>query len=137
MVMVGALASVGRADVPSGCYVVANGTVLDTRTTLVWQQAVDAGSYTWTDAQAYCATLDHVGAPWRLPSMKELLTIADFARADPAIDPTTFPDTPSDYFWSSSPVAGSSTAAWGVNFNKGSAGAGPLDFTGRVRCVQP
>ena len=135
--MVVASAPLGRADVPSGCYVVANGTVLDTKTTLTWQQGVDPGSYSWADAQAYCATLDLDGGVWRLPSMKELLTIVDFTRADPAIDPAAFPDTPSDYFWSSSPVAGSSTAAWGVNFNKGSAGTAPLDFTARVRCVRP
>jgi hypothetical protein len=130
-------ASVGRADVPSDCYAVANGTVLDTKTTLTWQQALDAGSYAWTDAQTYCATLDLDGTNWRLPSMKELMTIVDVTRADPAIDPATFPATPSDYFWSSSPVVGSPNAAWGVNFNKGSAGAGPLDFTARVRCVRP
>jgi hypothetical protein len=137
IVMAGVLSSVGRADPPSTCYVVANATVLDTKTTLTWQQTVDAGSYSWTDAQAYCATLALGGVPWRLPSMKELLTIVDFTRADPAIDAMVFPDTPSDYFWSSSPLAGSSSAAWGVNFNKGSAGAGPFDFTGRVRCVRP
>ena len=141
LVVAGALlsvpASVGHADVPSSCHAIADGMVLDTKTMLMWQQSVDPGSYAWADAQAYCAMLAPGGGVWRLPSMKELMSIVDVTRADPAIDPVAFPATPSDYFWSSSPQAGSSTAVWGVNFNKGSAGVAPLDFTARVRCVRP
>jgi hypothetical protein len=118
------------------CHELKDGTVLDTRTMLTWQQTMAAGSYTWSDAQGYCAALALNGAGWRLPSVKELMTLVDLSRVDPATDVATFPDTTSDYFWSSSSVAGSDGAAWGVSFNKGSSGAAPEDFPSRVRCVR-
>lgn len=127
-------ASPSSKDAP--CYQLSNGTVLDTRTTLTWQQTIDPGSYAWTDAQSYCAGLALDGAGWRAPSVKELMTLVDLSRADPATDVTIFPDTTSEYFWSSSAVSGSTTAAWGVNFNKGASGTAPTDFQSRVRCVR-
>jgi hypothetical protein len=48
--------------------------------------------------------------------VKEIQTIVDDSRTNPSIDPTAFPSTPADYFWSSSPLAGSSSSAWVVYF---------------------
>jgi hypothetical protein len=56
---------------------------------------------------------------WRLPSVKELVSLVDRTRTSPAIDVAAFPATPSAWFWSSSPYAGDSYRAWYVYFGLG------------------
>lgn len=72
------------------------------------------------NASALCDYTD-----WRMPTVKELEGIAHFGRTDPAIDPTYFPNIPSQfssqYFWSGSPSAISPNEAWEVHFYNGSA----------------
>ena len=56
-----------------------DGTVTDNNTGLIWQQVPPAAFYSWTDAQAYADSLDLAGeSDWRLPTIKELLSLADF-----------------------------------------------------------
>jgi len=64
---------------------------------------VDAGSYTWSEAQALCTSL-RSAAPRTgdCPRRIELLSLLDTTRASPAIDPVTFPGTPSSIFWTTS-----------------------------------
>jgi hypothetical protein len=120
------------------------GTVHDNKTGLTWQQTVPSAKYTWGSAstsgtaQNYCANLILNGIPsWRLPTMKELLTILDYSVGGPAIDATYFPNTPRNYFWSSTPTAGSSNDAWIVDFNVGDTGGGEgAGNTLNVRCVR-
>ena len=67
----------------------------------------------------------------------ELRTIVDFTVTSGAtIDATAFPGTPAEWFWTSSPYAGSSGYAWPVKFNDG--GSNYYDVGGdyRVRCVR-
>jgi len=59
------------------------------------------------------------GKPWRLPSLKELSSIVDPSRCNPAIDTVAFPGTPGSPFWSAPPAAGEPSFAWGVNFDYG------------------
>ncbi|MBK6998673.1 MAG: DUF1566 domain-containing protein [Rhodoferax sp.] len=56
---------------------------------------------------------------WRMPFRKELTSILDLGRVNPAIDPDYFPNTPSSDFWSGSPYAGYSSFAWFVHFSNG------------------
>ena len=132
----------GQADVTAGAPNLSSyedngdGTVTDNITGLMWQQAVAAGTFTWAQAKAYCPTLTLVGhSDWRLPTRIELVSLVDLARSSPAINTTYFPSTPSDYFWSSSPLAGSSSLAWYVNFDSGFADY-PDVPAGYVRCVR-
>lgn len=98
---------------------------------LEWQADVPDEHFTWEDAKAYAASL---GDGWRLPTIKELLTLVDYDRKSPAC--SVFPDCPRDWFWSSSPVSGYATLAWGVHFCGGSANRYDVSNTYRVRCVR-
>jgi hypothetical protein len=134
----------GQADVTAGAPNLASytengdGTVTDNVTGLMWQKAVAAGTYNWAQAKAYCPTLTLAGYhDWRLPTRIELVSLVDFGRSFPAIDTSYFPSTPSDWFWSSSPLAGSSSDAWGVDFPYGSTySVAVFNSANVVRCVR-
>ena len=66
------------------------------------------------NAQGLCG-----GKDWRLPTRKELLSIVDNGRFQPAIDGGHFPNTPPAYFWTASPYADGLNAAWTVFFRYG------------------
>lgn len=126
----------GRADAPQGRYTISNGIVYDTKTKLFWEQVVSPATFDWTGAKTYCAMLNHDGMGWRLPSMKELQTIVDEKRYGAAIDPTAFPNTPSEQFWTSSASAIYSSWAWYVAFNDGKTYHDGQASTYRARCVR-
>lgn len=113
-----------------------NGTVRDSANGAVWQQAVDAGRSTQAGAIAYCASLALDGGGWRLPTKDELLSIVDRRWRYPTIDPTYFPGTPNDWFWSSSTVAGSPSYGWYVSFYDGDAHGNDASNGYRARCVR-
>jgi hypothetical protein len=123
-----------RADAPAGRYTVAGGVVTDTKTNLLWQQT-PATPRKRADAVAYCAGL---GTGWRIPTMKELMTLVDDSRTRPAIDPV-FASQPTDSCMTSSVVgrltALDPTAYWLVNFLDGSNVYGGADG-GCLRCVK-
>lgn len=98
---------------------------------LEWQAEVPQEPMTWQQAKDYAANLDD---GWRLPTRAELLTLVDDTRHDPAC--AVFPDCPSDWFWTSTPWAGSSSGAWVVNFSNGVAVNGGVGDGYRVRCVR-
>jgi hypothetical protein len=110
--------------------------VKDNQTGLTWQQAVDANTYSSATATTYCTSVSLSGTGWRLPTRAELLTLVDPTQANPAIDPTAFPNTPNADFWSSSPYVGWSGNAWYVSFNVGSSHGGATSNADRVRCVR-
>ena len=132
------------ATAPAGRYVVTNGgtssgTVYDTKTKLAWQQTISSNSSTWADAKTYCAGVGSGlgGTGWRLPTLKELQSLVDYSQTTPPmIDSTAFPGTPSDWFWSASPLAGSSSDAWDVYFFNGYTNYGDVSLPSYVRCVR-
>lgn len=133
----GVLASPGvHANAPPGRYTVTSDTVRDTKTQLMWQRVVPAGTYTWQQADAYCATLTLDGPGWRLPSAKELLSVVDRSRRNPAIDVAAFPGAPMGRSWTSSKLAGQAGSAWYVYFDDGGTSPAPLAEPARVRCVR-
>jgi hypothetical protein len=108
------------APAPTERYRSTAGTVLDSATGLTWQQIPDATGRPWREATAHCAALALAGGGWRLPTMKELQSLVDETRANPAIDPMAFPDTPSDQpFWTASRVVATPGSAWRVSFAHG------------------
>jgi hypothetical protein len=123
--------------------------VRDTSTGRMWQgcaagQSGDScatGSATtmsWQAALAYCDGLSWGGSDdWRLPDRNELQSIVDYGRGSPSIDPTAFPGTPYNYFWSSSSSYwGSFSNAWRVYFNFGNVSNCDKSYSNNVRCIR-
>jgi hypothetical protein len=125
-----------------------NSTVTDTRNALVWQKNVpttfagcswmSGAACTWDEAKAYCGNIGSSlpGSGWRLPTYAELESIVDFTRTNPAIDPTTFPNTPVPLYWTASPLAGSSGYAWAIHFDFHQSASAPTSYPYFARCVR-
>ena len=110
----------GQAEALDHFVINGDGTVTDTNTGLMWQQATMKSKMTWEDALAACEWLTLGGYyDWRLPSQRELNSIIDFNEYDPAINQTAFPNTMSYYYWSSSTQQMQTPYAWYVNFTTG------------------
>ena len=65
------------------------------------------------DAIKYC---ENLGPGWRTPTDKELESIVDRSKCNPA---SKLPDTVSSNYWSSTANADNTDYAWYVNFNYG------------------
>ena len=70
---------------------------------------------------------------WRLPTFKELLTLVNEEKYNPACD---LKDTIADYYWSSTVRTCFPDYAWTVNFYSGSKYFGTKDTSLYVRCVR-
>ncbi len=108
--------------------------VTDSVTLLQWQDN-ESIEKSWEEAIEYCEALvlgDNMD--WRLPNFNELYSIIDHTKANPAMDPT-FLTVVSDYYWSSTTIAGNNNSAWGIYFYDGY-GVGNKSSSGYVRCVR-
>jgi len=107
-----------------------DGTVTDSCTGLMWQKdpadmdgngtpsGVDA--VTWFGALAYCENLSFAGHDdWRLPNVRELQSIVDYGRSDPAIDPVFNATGATVNYWSSTSGTDFSLRGWYVTFSLG------------------
>jgi len=103
--------------------------VLDTQTGLEWQAKM-SGRMNWHEAIDYAKSL---GENWRLPTIKELLTLIDYEKAYPA---TMFPGHKSAALWSSSVCADHTGYAWLVDFDYGYVSNLSKAYGYRVRCVR-
>ena len=123
------------------------GTVLDQATGLNWQQtASGVSSYSWSataatgSAQSYCASvvLGSFASGWRVPTVRELLSIVDRTTASPALNVTAFPDaswTSADGNWSSTASFAAPNTALLVRISNGWIDFGAVAAPYRVRCV--
>ncbi len=120
-----------------------NQEVTDSKTSLIWRRcpegmtwkgktcAGEAGYFTQAEAAA------RTQGDWRLPTMRELSSIASIREAQDgkaAINPTVFPGTPAARFWTSS-TTGPGYFTF-VGFSDGSAGEGTRNSPGAVRLVR-
>ena len=99
---------------------------IDHNTGLIWAaDGNEAGCFNgqtanWDDAIDYCNNLNFAGyTDWRLPNWIELESLIDTGRKVPAIDTTYFPNTKSEYYWSSSTYIYWDTYARWVHFDGG------------------
>lgn len=113
-----------------------NGTETSSCCSLVWQQATDPGTFSETDAKAYCAGLSLAGATWRVPTIAELKSLVVLG-SSPTIDTVAFPNAPSEKFWSASKEPGGASNAWAINFADGIPFTTSFDirYKYHVRCV--
>ncbi|HRH75727.1 MAG TPA: DUF1566 domain-containing protein [Cellvibrionaceae bacterium] len=115
--------------------------VRDNKTGLIWQRctagfvwdmannrctiSLGASISTWSAALS-SARLNRLGgfSNWRLPNKKELASLIEYSCTQPAINSRIFPNTPSGYFWTSTPVNyADSFNVWYVNFTAGDYGS--------------
>ena len=112
-----------------------DGTVTDKEAGLVWMKQDDGKHRSWEEAKKYCEQNEAKlpGKGWRLHTVKELVSLVDYEKYDPAIDPV-FTKTQSSSYWSSTSYAYFSDYAWYVDF-----GSGGVDWDSRgfVSCVRP
>ena len=112
-----------------------NDSVTDHKTGLIWQRADDGVERTWSEAEAYCQDLVLGGHDdWSLPPAEVLVTIVDYSRIGPAIDPVF--NCRSSNYWSSSPNANDPDYAWGPFFYRGYVGQFAKSSNFYVRCVR-
>jgi len=121
----------------------ADGTVTDNLTGLIWLKNADcAGEMVdWNTAVDYCAALydgcincfgtagdcglsdSSVAGEWRLPNVKELQSLIDFGKSDPALPSgNPFSGVVAAAWWSSTTYADHTSAAWYVSLMSGGPG---------------
>ncbi len=131
------------ASTPNARFKISGDQVKDVRTNLTWQRC--AAGQTWNSATSRCAgaaySLSWVEAlaltdgEWRLPNIKELLSIVESACAYPAINDSVFPDTPETAFWTASPYI-NNTHTWVVLFGDGNDSGSDKNNGAAIRLVK-
>jgi len=91
------------------------------------------------DTKSYVEAVNASGlcgvSDWRIPTKRELLSIVDNARFNPAIDKRYFPNSQSSHYWSSLPSADQDNSAWQVYFRFGEASPDKKSQGNLVRLV--
>jgi hypothetical protein len=115
--------------------IVNTNTIIDKRTGLMWQRETYPSALIWKNALAHCEnlTLDN-HSDWRLPNIKELLSIVDFSEFNPSIY-SDF-EASSAFYWSSTSHTNSFDKAWGVEFDFGSTNNKQKSLLHYVRAVR-
>lgn len=102
-----------------------DGTITDNRTGLMW--LADANDYnsgnpqSWEAALSGCESFSYATySDWRLPNVRELMSIVDYGESFPAINTAYFLNTTSyNFYWTSTTFVPTTTYAWGVIFDTG------------------
>jgi len=112
---------------------VTSDTVVDNYTGLTWERNVGP-QLDISGCFAYCAAL---GDGFRMPTLKELMTLVDPTKYDPAIDGTTFPNTPAGDFWTSTEAQPATGYYYYMEFDYGQVVNDSSDSSSAlyVRCV--
>jgi len=120
-----------KAGMPAGAGVRfvdnGDGTITDNATGLMWVK--DPGGMPgppfnapmdWQAAIDACEALDFAGhTDWRLPNIKELMSIIDYSTMNPALDLAYFSPILAGPFWSSTTSQTSTDAAYTINLSFG------------------
>ena len=118
-----------------------DGTVTDKQSGLMWMRCAlgqtwtgstcrgTPQTYTWQSAQTAAGSLNEAGgyashADWRMPHIPELAMIVERQCANPRINLSIFPATPSSYFWTATGRRGKGMDGEGYLLSFGAEGAG-------------
>jgi hypothetical protein len=107
-----------------------DGTITDILTGLVWTKNANCdGDKSWDDALTYCNTLSNgdcglqdnsVPGDWRLPNVRELQSLIDYGRFNPALPLNhPFENVQNFFYWVSSTTSEDSGFKWTVTFRDG------------------
>lgn len=119
--------------------------VLDLKTGLIWQRCSlgqtwnrtrcigTAKEYTWGAA---LQSAKQLGNDYRLPNVKELLTLIEPRCRNPAVNRMFFEETPNYIFWSSTPSHTTGASAWIVDFRDGSSATSQKSSRFHIRLVR-
>ena len=119
--------------------------VRDTRTGLVWKRCAFGQSWDGSSCSGFpsnrnwaaaLAVAVNAGEGWRLPSVRELQSIVEFCRHDPAINLQVFPNTFTFDVWTSSPYVGLPGGALVVDFQNGRSSWSNKGINRSVRLVR-
>jgi len=117
-----------------------DGTVTDLNTGLMWQQSDNGTVREWQEACNYCDGLTLAGhSDWRIPDRRELVSIVDYGRYYPVINPVF--DCNSYHYWSGStyafkPDGRGGGQRWRVSFDYGYVTDYHEGYRYYVRCVR-
>jgi len=113
--------------------------IQDPASHLMWEDTphVRETKITQPRAKIYCSELTLGNfRDWRLPTIRELLTIIDYRRVSPAILKAFNYVEEESFYWTQTPVADESDAFWGVNFKRGASSKASEYYDRYVRCVR-
>lgn len=130
-----------------------NGTVTHNKTGLMWKVCSEgqtwsagtctgtASTYAWNLALQHVSTANASGGfaahtDWRLPNIKELLSIREIQCDSPIINSAIFPSTPSVPYWSSTPYSATTTFSEYVDFAYGYSGSRRRTYAYSIRLVR-
>lgn len=126
-----------------------DGTVTHGKTGLVWQRCLlgqtwdgttcsgSASTHTWANALQAATSNRFAGqGDWRLPNIKEVLSIVERSCYSPAINATLFPNPPVGYLWSATSYVVLPAYAWAAYFGDGTASTLNRSNTYAVRLVR-
>ena len=112
-------------------------TFRDSQTGLVWQDDKDAKNkrLTWKESKKYCQNLSLVlKEDWRVPTVRELQTIVNLKKINPAIK-DGFENVVPGKYWASEYVKGTNLG-YLVYFQHGDTGKYPKTAKLGIRCVR-
>ncbi|GAJ04868.1 unnamed protein product, partial [marine sediment metagenome] len=100
--------------------------VIDLATGLMWAAdggaagCFNGGEHTWLECFTYLVDFEFAGfSDWRIPNVKELMSIVDNGRQNPAIKEPPFSLTRPVGYWTSTAFRPSIDEAWIVHFLEG------------------
>ncbi len=103
-----------------------DGTVTDTQTGLTWKRCLEGQTFSGgncteiAEKPTWSGALAKTASGWRVPNIKELQSLVDVTRHNPAINTTCFPTpTGQQLVWSASPDAENTNNSWGIDFESG------------------
>ncbi|NEX17204.1 MAG: hypothetical protein C1943_11365 [Halochromatium sp.] len=147
-----AIRLVSNGQLNPSLYDNANSTITDTHTELTWTQctldqeqndcsvSTQPNPMTWVQALDLARDVDLQGhLDWRLPTLKELLSLVDYTSTNAVIDPAVFTSQTlqqAPIYWTSTPVSGSEPKAWVFDLGTGELTERSLTESAYVRLVR-
>lgn len=130
-----------------------DGTVTHHSTGLMWKVCSEgqvwneggcdssATAHNWQEALHIPQMLNSGGgyagySDWRLPNVKELMSIVEFKCVNPVMNETIFNNATSSRHWTSSPYVFNDDTSWGIDFEYGGLFVGGRDNSHAIRLVR-